>query len=85
MKRVNYDPRFLTEHLHGWCCQDLTLREVTTGVDAGDRSEFKFGYMNSQMSLRHPSGDVRQTAGFTSLGAERSPETGELLLLSPLP
>lgn len=51
----------------------------------GGRSEFKFGYTNSQMSLGHPSGDVRQTAGFASLEAERSLEPGELLLVSPLP
>lgn len=49
------------------------------------RGQIKFGYMNSQMSLRHPSGDVRQTAGFASLEAEKSLETGELLLVSPLP
>lgn len=49
------------------------------------RSALKLGYTSSQVSLRHPGGDVRQTAGLACLGAERSLETGELLLVSPLP
>lgn len=77
-------PSFWPEYLEGWCCHDLSLRKVTAGADLGNRAEFEFGHANSQVSLRHPGGDVRHTVGFRSLEAGRSPETQELLLVPSL-